>query len=146
MRRFFSRFLFPLILFLGLAAESSCSAKEILYLEMGKETLALEVSRTPEEHERGLMGRTALKENEGMVFFFNPPKFVSFWMKDTPIDLDIVFIDSSGKVFHVDSMKANSLDTHPSLGLAAAAIELPRGALKRFGIGTGTEFVQLLRK
>ncbi len=146
MRENFSRFLFPLFLFLGLATAPSCDAKEILYLEVGKETLALEVSRSSEEHERGLMGRTSLKENEGMIFFFNPPKFVSFWMKDTPIDLDIAFVDSKGKVFHTDSMKANSLDTHPSLGFAAAAIELPRGALKRFGIDTGTEFVQLFRK
>ena len=146
MRRAFSWFLFPLFLFLAFAVNATQAAKEILYLEVGKVTLTLEVARTPEEHERGLMGRTSLKENEGMIFFFDPPQRVSFWMKDTPIDLDIAFIDAKGVVFHTDSMKAQTLNTHASFGFAAAAIELPCGALKRFGIGIGTEFVQLFRK
>jgi uncharacterized protein len=146
MRKAFSRFLFPLFLFLAFAINSAQAAKEILYLEIGTETLTLEVSRSAEEHERGLMGRTVLKENEGMIFFFDPPQSVSFWMKNTPIDLDIAFIDAKGVVFHTDSMKAQTLNTHASFGFAAAAIELPCGALKRFGIGIGTEFVQLFRK
>ncbi len=120
-------------------------AQETILLSIGKETLTLTVARTPEEQKMGLMGRKTLPNNAGMVFFFHPTQFVGFWMKDTPLDLDIAFINEKGIVFHTDSMAANTEDIHYSYGLTAAAIELKKGALKRLGISVGKEIPLLLK-
>ncbi len=122
---------------------SPVMASDFLHLDIGNQTIHLEVAKTKAEHERGLMGRTDLAPNEGMIFLFKPAQSVSFWMKNTLIDLDIAFIDVNGIVFHTDTMRANSLTLHHSYGIAAAVVELPRGSLKRFGIRPGIRFQKL---
>jgi uncharacterized protein len=64
------------------------------------QTLLLEVARTPEEQSTGLMNRTDLAMNRGMLFVFSPPRPVSFWMKNTLIPLDMVFV-SNGVVKYI---------------------------------------------
>jgi hypothetical protein len=58
----------------------------------GKQYKVTEIYSTKEK-EKGLMNRTSLPENEGMLFCYDPPEDVSFWMKNTLIPLDIVFIN-----------------------------------------------------
>lgn len=60
--------------------------------EMNGETFELEVTETPQEQSLGLMFRSALPDNRGMLFSFDPPQQLSFWMKDVPVPLDIVFL------------------------------------------------------
>jgi uncharacterized protein len=62
--------------------------------------ILLEVARTPEQQSIGLMNRTDLATNRGMLFVFSPPRPVSFWMKNTLIPLDMIFV-SNGVVKHV---------------------------------------------
>ena len=64
-------------------------------------------------------------------------------MKNTLINLDIAFVDTTGVVFHTDTMRANSLTLHHSYGLVSVAIELPQGTLQRLRIGPGTYFPEL---
>ena len=52
----------------------------------------VEVARTPEQQERGLMFRQSLGDNQGMIFPYDPPVPASFWMKNTLIPLDMIFI------------------------------------------------------
>lgn len=59
---------------------------------MRGETFDIEVAKTAEEQSLGLMFRSALPDNRGMLFPFNPPRQVSFWMKDVPVPLDMVFL------------------------------------------------------
>ena len=64
------------------------------------QTIQLEVARTPEEQSTGLMYRTNLAPNRGMLFVFSPPRPVSFWMKHTLIPLDMIFV-SNGVVKYI---------------------------------------------
>lgn len=60
--------------------------------EMNGETFELEVTETPQEQSLGLMFRSALPDNRGMLFSFDPPQQLRFWMMDVPVPLDIVFL------------------------------------------------------
>jgi hypothetical protein len=60
--------------------------------KMGEETIELEVAKTPQQQEMGLMYRSSLPKNRGMLFLFESPRYARFWMKNTIIPLDIVFL------------------------------------------------------
>jgi uncharacterized protein len=64
------------------------------------QTILLEVARTSGEQSTGLMNRTELAHNRGMLFVFSPPRPVSFWMKNTLIPLDMIFV-SNGVVKYI---------------------------------------------
>jgi uncharacterized protein len=66
------------------------------------QTILLEVARTSQEQSTGLMNRTELANNQGMLFVFSPPRPVSFWMKNTLIPLDMIFV-SNGVVKYIGS-------------------------------------------
>jgi hypothetical protein len=59
---------------------------------MGDQVIQLEVARTRQQQARGLMFRPPLPENRGMLFPFDPPRPVQFWMRDVPVPLDMVFL------------------------------------------------------
>lgn len=73
---------------------------EKLTIKVADKTYIVSVARTEEEKEKGLMGMETLPENEGMLFDYtnDPQTEISFWMKDTLIPLDIVFINNQGIV------------------------------------------------
>ena len=79
------------------------------------------VALTPEEHEKGLMFVTKLPENEGMIFVFDSPTNQLFWMKNTLIDLDIVFIGADKKVTSVDEQVPHSYTYTPDDQVARSA-------------------------
>jgi hypothetical protein len=64
-------------------------------------TVNAEIADTAEKLQRGLMFRTSMGENEGMLFVFNDEQPRTFWMKDTLIPLDIIFISSAGEVVDI---------------------------------------------
>lgn len=68
---------------------------------IGDKEYTVQEARTEEEKEKGLQGITELPEDEGMLFYFDPPEDVSMWMKDTLIPLDIIFINSNKEVVNV---------------------------------------------
>ncbi len=69
-------------------------------VRIGKQNILLEVARTPQEQAIGLMSRTDLADNRGMLFVFEQPQPVRFWMKNTLIPLDMIFL-SRGVVKHI---------------------------------------------
>lgn len=68
----------------------------------------VKVAHTDEEHEKGLQGVATLADDEGMLFVYEEPQEVSFWMKDTEIPLDIVFINEDQEVIKVFKGEPNS--------------------------------------
>ena len=98
----------------------------------------VEVAASPEEQAKGLMFRTELGADEGMIFPRNPPSQASFWMKNTVIPLDIIFIGTDGLISNIAAETVPySLDPVTSDGLASAVLELAGGRAAQLGIHAG---------
>lgn len=98
----------------------------------------VEIADTADERAKGLMYREHLDSNEGMLFIYPVAQPVSFWMKNTPLPLDMLFIDVDGKIINVAAM-AKPFDTNPisSKGSAIAVLEILGGAAVQLGIQSG---------
>ena len=68
-----------------------------------KNCFEVEIAKTPQERSQGLMFRESLDENTGMLFIYEEDEIYSFWMKDTLIPLDIIWIKSELEVVHIES-------------------------------------------
>ena len=118
----------------------SCSSSEeletIKLVSNEKEIeLKVEIADEPHEHNEGLMGREKLKEDHGMLFVFEKSQRVSFWMKNTYIDLDIVFMDENKKVVgSIENMKAHDLTSRSINKPYNYAIEMNAGSIKNLNI------------
>ncbi len=95
----------------------------------------VEVARTAEQQAQGLMFRTELAADRGMLFPFPQPKFAAFWMRNTLIPLDMIFLRADGSV---DRVAENTVpqDESPvaSGGEVSAVLELAGGTTARLGI------------
>ena len=98
----------------------------------------VELARTREELSRGLMWRDDLPRDAGMLFVFDHDAERAFWMKNTPLSLDIVFIDRAGKVLNV-AENTTPFSTAPirSAGAARYVLEVHTGFARRHGIRVG---------
>lgn len=111
-------------------------------LRVGGELLWFEVARTPEQRARGLMFRTELPRDRGMAFPFDPPRAVSFWMKNTRIPLDMIFL-REGVVHHIErQVPPCTEDPCPSYGPPPSSrtdlvLELAAGRAAELGIQPG---------
>lgn len=97
----------------------------------------VEIARTEPDQARGLMYRRELSRDRGMLFPFKPARSVSFWMENTYLPLDIIFIGEDGRVLNISTGKPLSRETLPSAGYAAAVLELNAGEAARIGLGRG---------
>ena len=95
----------------------------------------VEVARTAEEQQQGLMFRTSLPADGGMIFPFEKPRFASFWMKNTLIPLDMIFIRADGSIDRIaENTIPESLEPVASGGEVSAVLELAGGTAARLGI------------
>jgi uncharacterized membrane protein (UPF0127 family) len=107
-------------------------------MKIGNQTFQIEVARTPAQQEKGLMERDTLPEDHGMIFVFDEAKVVGFWMKNTRFPLDIIFLDSSGRIVSIHQMKEyDTRDQTSSDYPARYAIELNKGAASLAGLKVG---------
>lgn len=109
--------------------------------EIAGQTIQLEVARTPEEQAMGLMYRTSLPGDRGMLFSFEPPRPVQFWMRDTLIPLDMVFMrDGEVKaiVANAQPCTSNPCPTYgPRREAVNQVIELAGGRAAELGLAVG---------
>jgi len=102
--------------------------------------VSLEVAATPAERERGLMYRTSLAEGRGMLFVFDADGNQSFWMKNTLIPLDLLFIARDGTVvgIHANATPLSTADI--AVGKPSRyVLEVPGGWAARHGIAAGAQ-------
>jgi uncharacterized protein len=103
-------------------------------------TLAVEVADSPAERERGLMGRTSLAPDTGMVFLFERPTTTAFVMRDTRISLSIAFYDQRGRISQILDMepcRAEPCRLYLPRTAYVGALEVPQGAFRQFGVREG---------
>ena len=106
-----------------------------------KTTATLEVARTPTEIERGLMFRKKLAENGGMLFLIEPVGERSFWMRNTLVPLDMIFIGPDSRILNIrKSVAPLSEEPQPSGGVVQYVVELPGGTTTRRGLAVGDIF------
>jgi uncharacterized membrane protein (UPF0127 family) len=100
----------------------------------------VEVALTPQDQERGLMFRTSLPERGGMIFPMKPSRWATFWMKNTLIPLDIIFIREDGHIARIAANAApESLDLIESGEPVASVLEIIGGGAAAAGIAPGDE-------
>ncbi len=96
----------------------------------------VELARSEDEQAYGLMNRNRLGPNEGMLFPFDPPRPASFWMKDTLIPLDMIFVRADGSIARIAANTVpESLAPVRVAEPVAAVLEIPGGRAAELGIG-----------
>ncbi len=127
---------------------SACAAKsgqppktvdDVFQISLGEKVLFLQLAVTPLEQQRGLMERRSLKPDHGMLFVFERPQTMSFWMRNTPLPLDIGFFDSAGvlreyyPLYPFDENAVRSIGSNLQF-----ALELPQGWFREHKIAVKT--------
>jgi hypothetical protein len=133
------RFSFLALLGVALAAPVPAATMQLptRTITIGKQKLVVEVVDTPEQRATGLMNRFSLQADRGMLFVFDKPQPLAFWMKNTYIPLSIAFLDASGTIINIEDMRPQDESTHWSQANALYAIEVKQGWFAAKGIGPG---------
>ena len=117
--------------------------KEAMGVVVGGRTFAIEVAVTPEERQRGLSGRESMPVDAGMLFVFEEERVLSFWMRETLIPLDIVFIDGEKRIVDIQTMvpeldvPTGDLTVYLSSEPAMYALEVNAGVAAELGLMVG---------
>ena len=106
-------------------------------MNLGKKFYTLEIAATEEVRNKGLMFRDSMADDHGMIFIFTDEKPIRFWMKNTRIPLDIVFLAGNGQVVSIKRMEPYLMKGTASDGSAKYAVELNDGQAQAAGIMAG---------
>jgi uncharacterized membrane protein (UPF0127 family) len=119
------------------APGSTLPALHIKRADGGDVVIYVEVATTPEEHQLGLMYRTAMPADQGMLFDFGGETQTSFWMKDTLIPLSIAWFTHDGVIVDIQEMEAQSEDLHTPRAPYWYALEANKGFYAGHGVQIG---------
>jgi uncharacterized membrane protein (UPF0127 family) len=109
-----------------------------LETKSGPRRYRVEIARSAAEQARGMMYRTEVPAGTGMLFPFDPPRPAAFWMRNTWVPLDIVFIGADGRILNIEADAVPLSETvRASKGSAAAVLELAGGEARRIGLVPG---------
>jgi uncharacterized membrane protein (UPF0127 family) len=137
-------FTFSFVVLIAVAVPGHVLAADPEPLEIvsksGVHTFAVEMAITPEQQMKGLMFRRELPEGQGMLFDFGQEQPTSFWMKNTYISLDMIFIRGDGRILRIaENTVPLSEALVPSGGPVRAVLEVIAGSTKKFGIAPGDQ-------
>lgn len=121
-------------------AEAACTPARLdLRLAEGRESFSVEVADDPQERAQGLMFRTEMPAASGMLFVYDSPRRVGFWMKNTLIPLDMVFADATGTVtrVHANAVPGDLTPVDGGEGVQFV-LEIAGGLAKKLGIAPGS--------
>lgn len=121
-------------------------AQEVPQLHLPRTTLSIgmfqidaQVASTSEEHATGLMFRKEMPQHEGMLFVFQTPSQLCFWMKNTLIPLTAAFVEDDGTIVNLVDMKPKSLESHCAKKPVRYVLEMNQGWFAKKGIKAGTK-------
>jgi uncharacterized membrane protein (UPF0127 family) len=103
----------------------------------GPHSFSIEIANTPQEQEQGLMYRRSMPDDHGMLFAFDQSEPLAFWMKNTPMPLDLVFVSSRGEVRAVRQGTPFSTDIISPNEPVRFVLELKAGIAEKAGISDG---------
>lgn len=104
----------------------------------GPVRLNVEIADDEAERNQGLMFRQSLPDDRGMLFEFQEPEYASFWMRNTPLSLDIIFIGVDGRILNIaDHTTPYSEAPIPAEGLTKGVLEIRAGRAEALGIHAG---------
>lgn len=122
----------------GCAERGPASGLATVPVRIGSETFTLEIANTTASRETGLMRRDSMPSDHGMIFVFDRARSLNFWMKNTRIPLDILYLDEGGQVVSIHQMKPYDTKTETrSARPAKYAIELNVGRAAEAGVKVG---------
>ena len=108
-------------------------------LGAGIHNIQAQLAQTPEQRATGLMFRSSMGTNEGMLFAFEAPATQCFWMKNTLLPLSAAFIADNGTVINIEDMKPQTLDSHCSKQPVRFVLEMNQGWFAKRGIKPGSK-------
>ncbi len=120
----------------SMAAQAAAPLPTVTLTINGQKVIA-EVASTPDQRATGLMNRFSLPVDHGMLFVFEKPEPLAFWMKNTYMPLSIAFIDAEGKIINIEHMSPQTETTHWSRGPGLYALEVRKGWFAERGIKAG---------
>ena len=124
----------------GGVARASVTSFEQGYFLVGRELIMVEFAQTKDEQTTGLSNRSLHASNSFMLFIYDQPQQVSFWMKDTRKDLSIAFINDNNQIIQTENLKARSLKIVKSKSSQVKyAFEAPKGFFNVNNIKIGDE-------
>lgn len=109
----------------------------LLKLDIGGHMAEVEIAATEKERDIGLMDRFMLPADHGMLFVFPEVHAYCMWMKNTPIPLDVAFIDESGEIVSIEEMQPESEQYHCAAKPVRFALEMASGWFRRNRIDPG---------
>lgn len=116
-----------LVIGMNAVAHAEISALPSIPLTIANHELHAEVAHTHKARARGLMFRSRLPENTGMLFVFPHSTYYGMWMKNTMIPLSVAFINEKGIILNIADMEPYTLTAHYSAGPVKYALEVNRG-------------------
>lgn len=100
-------------------------------------SFTVEVARTADQQRHGMMFRTSIAPDRGMLFPYDPPQAIAFWMRNTLIPLDIIFIRADGTIARISTAVPQTDTPVPSGEPVAAVLEIAGGRAAELGIREG---------
>jgi uncharacterized membrane protein (UPF0127 family) len=132
------------LLFLGLftygwAQDSAQMNLPRVTLKAGMHLIDTQVAATQDQHAIGLMHRREMPQHEGMLFIFEKPSKLCFWMKNTLIPLTAAFVADDGTIVNLEDMKPQTTDSHCAAKSVRYVLEMNQGWFAKKGLKPGAK-------
>ncbi len=141
------RFLIAVLFIVTLEPVSAGCRNDAVQLrgDWGKTHFDVEIANTPKTRSRGLMFRETMPRGDGMLFVYEKPGRASFWMKNTLIPLDMLFVDRTGAITRIHHQAIpGDLSSIEGGEQVFAVLEINGGLARRYGISVGSQLQHMV--
>jgi uncharacterized protein len=109
----------------------------VITLRVGGKAIRAEVAATNDTRQHGMMHRTSMGKNDGMLFVFESAGYYAMWMRNTLINLSVAYMDAKGKIVSIHEMKAHDETPHQAAGPVIYALEMNANWFTNNGVKVG---------